>query len=49
MNSATVDGLEMQICVLVVEDELFIGMELESALNDGGFWGLRQLLPTRST
>lgn len=34
-----VDGnkLDDLICVLVVEDELFIGMELEAALTAGGF------------
>lgn len=37
MNKVTADDIENKDLILVVEDEMFIAMELERVLEDGGF------------
>ncbi|WP_421566253.1 response regulator [Ochrobactrum sp. EDr1-4] len=37
MNKITVDDIKNKDLILVVEDEMFIAMEIEQALEDGGF------------
>lgn len=37
MNKVTADDIDNKDLILVVEDEMFIAMELERVLEDGGF------------
>ena len=37
MSKVTVDDIRNKDLILVVEDEMFIAMEIEQALEDGGF------------